>query len=145
MGGFFHAVGTFFHHLAAVGWAALGIALLFQFARLLARIPAWRSILRAAYPESRVRWRSVYGSYIAGVGVNAILPARSGDFLKLYLLKHRLEGSSYPTLGSTLIVETLFDFFVSGTFFLWALTLRVLPGVHANIPGLDWNWVFNHP
>jgi len=148
VGGFFHAVGTFFHHLAAVGWAALGIALLFQFARLLARIPAWRSILRAAYPESRVRWRSVYGSYIAGVGVNAILPARSGDFLKLYLLKHRLEGSSYPTLGSTLIVETLFDSVAAAGVLAWAFSIGVLPSLHFqrhSLPQVDWTWPLRHP
>src|SRR5262249_37746206 len=64
---------------------------------------------------------------------------------KLVLVKHKVTDTTYPTLASTLIVETLFDFVVSGIFFLWALTLGVLPGVHAKIPGLEWNWFFNHP
>jgi uncharacterized membrane protein YbhN (UPF0104 family) len=148
VGGFFHAVGTFFHHLAAVGWAALGIALLFQFLRLLARIPAWRNIIRAAYPETRLRWRSVYGAYIAGVGVNAILPARSGDFLKLYLLKHRTEETSYPTLGATLIVETLFDTVAAGAILAWAFSIGVLPSLgfqRHRLPQVDWTWPLRHP
>jgi uncharacterized membrane protein YbhN (UPF0104 family) len=148
VGGFFHAVGTFFHHLAAVGWASLGIALLLQFVRLLARIPAWRNIIRAAYPESRVRWRSVYGAYIAGVGVNAVLPARSGDLLKLYLLKHRVEATTYPTLGATLIVETVFDTVVAGAILGWALSIGVLPSLHFQrhgLPQVDWTWPLRHP
>src|SRR5205807_127080 len=30
-------------------------------------------------------------------------------------------------------------------FFIWALALGVLPGVHAHVPGVDWNWIANHP
>src|SRR5207248_1775297 len=84
----------FFQHLAAVGWTALGIGLLFHLLRLLARIPAWRNILRAAYPQARVPRRGVTGAYLAGVGVNSILPARSGDLLRLYLVKRRIQGSA---------------------------------------------------
>ena len=32
--------------------------------------------------------------------------------LKLFLVKRRVEGSTYPTLAATLVVETLFDAFV---------------------------------
>ena len=53
--------------------------------------------------------RTIAGAYLAGVGVNAIMPARGGDVLKLYLVQDRVEGTTYPTLGATLIVETLFD------------------------------------
>ena len=73
------------------------------------RTRAWRNIIAAAYPEPRVRWRNVLGAYLGGVGLNAITPARSGDVLKLFLVKRRVEGSTYPTLAATLVVETLFD------------------------------------
>ena len=70
---------------------------------------AWRVILRASYPDERLRFRSVFGAYVAGVGVNSIVPARAGDVVKLYLIKHRIDGSSYATLAPTLLAETLLD------------------------------------
>jgi uncharacterized membrane protein YbhN (UPF0104 family) len=144
---FFHDAGLFFRHLAAVDFGALGLALAFQALRLVARTRAWRNIVAAAYPETRVRWRSVFGSYLGGVGLNAITPARSGDVLKLFLLKRRVEGSTYPTLGATLIVETLFDAFVGIALLLWALSLGVLPNIHRlpRLPNIDLRWAFQHP
>lgn len=140
-----HAAHVFFAHLAAVSWRPLGIGVGFHLLRLTARTIAWRNIVAASYPRSRVPWPRIFGAYVAGVGINAIFPARAGDAVKLVLVKHKVEGATYPTLGATLVVETLFDFVVAGTFLLWALTLGVLPGVHARIPGIDWNWFFNHP
>ena len=106
MSSFFHAVGSFFGHLAAVNFAALALACALQLARLAVRTRAWRNIIAAAYPDSDVRWRHVLGSYFGGVGLNAITPARGGDVLKLFLLKHRVEASTYPTLAATLVVAT---------------------------------------
>ena len=147
MGHVVDAAQTFFHHLAAVQWQALGIALGCHLLRLLARTPAWRNIVRAAYPDTRVPWRAIVGGYLAGVGVNAIIPARSGDVLKTYLVKHRIEGSTYPTLAATLIVETLFDSVVAGGILLWALALGVLPGIDVlpSLPQIEWGWPLRHP
>jgi len=144
---FFHDAGVFFHHLAAVNFAALGIALGFQALRLLVRTRAWRNIIAAAYPESRVRWRYVLGAYLGGVGLNAITPARSGDVLKLFLVKRRVEGSTYPTLASTLVVETLFDALVGIALLAWAASLGVLPSIHSlpDLPNIDFRWAFKHP
>jgi glycosyltransferase 2 family protein len=140
------AAGTFFHHLAEVHWLPLGIALGFQLARLLARAPAWRNIIRASYPELRIPRRTVLGAYLAGVGVNAIIPARGGDALKLYLVRHKVAETSYPTLGATLIVETLFDTIVAGGILIWALTIGVLPGLDVlpHLPQVDWSWPLRH-
>ena len=111
MGHFFHAVGVFFHHLAAVQWRFLGLAIACHVAKLVLRAAAWCTIVRAAYPGQRLRYRTALGAYVAGVGVNSIVPARGGDLVKMYLVKHRLPGATYATLTPTLLVETLFDFF----------------------------------
>jgi uncharacterized membrane protein YbhN (UPF0104 family) len=140
-----HAAHAFFEHLAAVKWTPLGIGVGFYLLRVSARPVAWRNIIAASYPDARVPLPRVFGAYWVGVAINAVVPARGGDAVKLVLVKHKVAEATYPTLAATLVVETLFDFFVSGIFFIWALTLGVLPGVHANVPGLDWNWVFNHP
>jgi uncharacterized membrane protein YbhN (UPF0104 family) len=140
------AAETFFHHLADVRWLPLGIALGFHLARLLVRTPAWRNIVRASYPELQVPRRTVLGAYLAGVGVNAIIPARGGDLLKLYLVKHRVVETTYPTLGATLLVETLFDTVVAGGILIWALTIGVLPGLDVlpHLPQVDWSWPLRH-
>ncbi len=111
------------------------------------RAVAWRNILQASYPTTKVRWLPVFGAYIAGIGVNAIIPARVGDAVKVALAKQRIEGSSYATVAATLIVETLFDFFVAFGLFAWALTLGVLPGLHVlrDLPEVDWSWPLSHP
>ena len=142
MGDFFHAVGVFAHHLAAVRWEFLALALAIHLVRLLFRSYAWRTILAAAYPEDPPRYRSVFGAYAVGVGVNSIVPARAGDAVKLYLIKHRIRGSSYATLTPTLIAETLFDFFVGLGLIVWALSLGVLPAheVYSRLPSVDWGF-----
>ena len=79
MGAFLHAVGVFFHHLAAVRWEPFALALACQLLKLLLRASAWRAILQAAYPATRVRYWSSFGAMVAGGGVNAIVPARGGE------------------------------------------------------------------
>jgi glycosyltransferase 2 family protein len=140
------ATQSFFHHLADVHWVPFGIAMGFQLARLLARPPAWRNILRASYPESPMPRRTIYGAYLAGVGVNAIIPARGGDVLKIVLVHRRVEGTTYPTLASTLIVETLFDSVVAAGILIWALTVGVLPGLNVlpHLPQVDWSYPLRH-
>jgi uncharacterized membrane protein YbhN (UPF0104 family) len=146
MGAFFHAVRVFFDHLAAVHWLPLAIALALHVLKLVFRAIAWRTILVASYPDTRVRFRSVFGAYIVGVGINSIAPARGGDVVKLYLVKHRIEGSTYATLTPTLVVETIFDFFVAGGLMIWALSLGVLPAheIYARKPTVDWKWFVQH-
>jgi uncharacterized protein (TIRG00374 family) len=143
---FFHAVSVFFDHLASVGWTALAIALALHFGKVFVRTFAWRNIIAAAYPEDSVPWRPVFGAYIAGVGVNSIVPGRGGDLVKLYLVRRRLPGSTYTTLASTLLTETLLDFVLALALFIWALTQGVLPSLHVlpSIPAFDWGWLLRH-
>jgi uncharacterized membrane protein YbhN (UPF0104 family) len=146
VGAFFHAVNVFFQHLADVSWTALGLALAFHIIKLLFRARAWQNILRASYPSTRLKYRSAFGAYMAGVGVNSVAPARGGDLVKLYLVKHRMPEATYPTLASTLVVETLLDFFVAGGLLIWALSLGVLPThqVYSRLPSVDWTFFLRH-
>jgi uncharacterized membrane protein YbhN (UPF0104 family) len=140
------AAGTFFHHLADVHWLPLAIALGFNLLRLTARVPAWRNIICASYPDLKVPRRTIAGAYFAGIGVNAFVPARAGDVLKLYLVHDRVKGTTYPTLGATLVVETLFDMLVAAGILVWALVIGVLPGlgVIPHLPQVDWSWPLRH-
>ncbi len=146
MGAFFHAVTVFVDHLADVRWEALGLALACHVAKLLFRSRAWQNILRASFPGNRLRYRSALGAYVAGVGVNSIVPARGGDLVKLYLVRHRMHEANYPTLGATLAVETMFDFVVAGGLMTWALSIGVLPThqVYSRIPTVDWKFLLRY-
>ena len=146
MGEFFHAVRVFFDQLASVGWGALGIALAFHFAKVAVRTVAWRNIIQAAYPQTRVPLPPVFGAYVAGVGINSIAPARVGDLVKLYLVRRKIPGTTYTTLASTLFAETLVDLVLAGAIFIWALTQGVLPGLNVlpNLPTFDWGWLLRH-
>ncbi len=144
-----HAIAVFFHHLAAVEWKWLALGILCQLAKLGAVSRAWRNIIKAAYPDRRVRWRQIYGAYVAGTGVNALIPARGGDVVRLFLAKRRVDGATYTTLVSTSLLQTLFDMVVAGCIVAWALTQHVLPGISVlkspSLPSLDYGWAFRHP
>lgn len=144
-----HAISVFFHHLAAVEWKWLAIGILCQLCKLLAVSRAWTNIIRAAYPDRPVRWIQMFGAYVAGTGVNAIIPARGGDVVRLFLAKRQIEGSTYTTLVSTSLLQTMFDIAVASCFILWAVTQHVLPGLDAlrspSLPALDYGWAFRHP
>ena len=146
MGDVFHAIGVFFDTLASVGWQSLGLAVLAHLVKTCCTSRAWWNVLGAAYPENRPRWRTIHGSYVAGVGVNAIVPARGGDAVRLYLAHRAIPGAAYTTLASSLLVMTIFDSAAALLIFAYALTLGVLPGVATlgDLPGFEFGWFFSH-
>jgi len=85
------------------------IALAFHLTNHLLRSLAWRNVLAAAYPEKRIPLLDVCAAYASGVALNAILPGRGGDAVKVGLVRGRVHGSSVPTIVSTMAVITLFD------------------------------------
>ena len=142
-----HAFTAFFHHLRAIAWTPVLLALVCQLAKVCARSRSWQNVLKAAYPNTRVRFRSVFGASVAGAGVNAIVPVRGGDALKLYILKRRIDGGTYATLAASLFVQAIFDIAVTGALLVWALYAHLLPGVDVlhRLPSVDWFWLFRHP
>jgi uncharacterized membrane protein YbhN (UPF0104 family) len=116
--------------------------------RLTARVRAWQNILKAAYPADLIRFVDVFCAYWAGVGVNALTPARGGDVVKLYIAKHRVkQGTTYPTLASSLLVETIFDLGVGICMLFAATQLGLLPGLPdlPKLPAFDWSYAVAHP
>jgi uncharacterized membrane protein YbhN (UPF0104 family) len=144
---FLHAVEVFWDHLAAVHWQLLGLALLCHVTKVACVSRAWRNTVAAAYPEARVRWRTLYGGYLIGVGVNAIIPARAGDALKLVVVKRRVDGATYPTLAATLVLLNLFDMVVATALLVWASQSALLPSLHLvrRLRAFDTDWFLQHP
>src|SRR5918999_211372 len=106
---FFDAVDDFVSNLASVRLVPLVLALLLFTAYLTLRARASFNILRAAYPTERFHFREIWGSYFAGYGFNAVIPARGGDVVRLFLTKTSIPNSSYPAVGAAFTVELIFD------------------------------------
>jgi uncharacterized membrane protein YbhN (UPF0104 family) len=147
VGNVLHAIRVFFESLAAVKFSALGLAIACHLLKTMCTSRAWRNTIAASYPGEKVRWRSIYGAYLAGVGVNAIIPARAGDAVRLYMAHRAVPGSTYTTLAATLLVLSFFDMAMALAIFTYALTLGVLPGVNAlgSLPGFDFGFFAANP
>ena len=103
------AIAAFWDYLASVRPLPLAIAIGCHIAKTMCTSRAWRNVLAAAYPEARVRWPAIYAAYIAGVGVNAIFPARAGDVVRLTMAHRAVKGATYTTLVSSSLVLAIVD------------------------------------
>jgi uncharacterized protein (TIRG00374 family) len=141
------AIQAFWDTLAAVQLLPLALGIACHVVKLGCTSRAWRNVLVAAYPTERVRWRSIFAAYAAGVGVNAVFPARAGDVVRLYLSHRAIPGSTYTTLLASTLVLTIVDFTLALGLFAWALTQGVLPGLDVlpSLPSFDFAWFLRHP
>lgn len=124
---FLNRAGEFFSHLSDIQWTEFAIALVFLAAMQLARAWGWRNVLRAAYPEQRIDFLPLAAAYLAGAGINAIIPARAGDATKIFLVKRQIPGASYPAVTSSFFVQTVFDTTIGVLVLLYAITQGLLP------------------
>lgn len=144
---FFDAVDSFFTNLAAVEWASLALALLLFGIYLSFRSRASFNILRAAYPAEHIRWRYIWGAYMAGYGFNSVVPARSGDIVRLYLTKTAIPNSSYPAVASSFAVELGFDLFMAVFILTFAFSQGVFPKPpdFSDLNAFDLSYLAQHP
>ena len=144
---FFDATTEFFRHLSEVHWSQFGLALLCLLAMQLARAWAWRNVLRAAYPEKRIGFTRLAAAYLAGAGINAIIPAHAGDVTKVFLVKRQIPDSSYPAVTSSFLVQTVFDTSVGILVLLYAISQGLLPPLPElpRLPAFEVSFWANHP
>jgi uncharacterized membrane protein YbhN (UPF0104 family) len=144
---FFNATTEFFRHLSEVHWSQFGLALLCLLAMQLCRAWAWRNVLRAAYPGKRIGFTHLAAAYLAGAGINAIIPAHAGDVTKVFLVKRQIPDSSYPAVTSSFLVQTVFDTSVGILVLLYAITQGLLPPLPEipHLPAFELSFWANHP
>jgi uncharacterized membrane protein YbhN (UPF0104 family) len=144
---FFDAVGKFFSSLAAIHWISLLLALLSFLAYLTLRARASFHILRAAYPESDIRFLRVWGAYFAGYGFNSVIPARSGDLIRLFLTRTAVPGSSYSAVAAAFAVEFIYDLTIAVPVMIFAFTQGVFPKPpdFSKLPAFDLAFFAGHP
>jgi uncharacterized membrane protein YbhN (UPF0104 family) len=141
-------VDAFLDQLTSVDPLPLFLAVLAQLAKLSCTSMAWRNVLAAAYPDERVPRRSILGAYLAGVGVNAIVPLRAGDAVRVVLAHRAVPNSTYTTVVSSSFVLSIFDIFAASSVLAWAaLTQDALPGIGdlPRLPSFEFSWILQHP
>ena len=122
-------VDAFLDQLGSVSFLPLAAAIGCHLLKMACTSRAWRNVLAAAYPEERVPWISIYGAYLAGVGINAIIPARAGDAVRIVLAHRAIPGSTYTTVVSSTLVLSFFDIFAATMLLTWAAATGQLPGL----------------
>jgi uncharacterized membrane protein YbhN (UPF0104 family) len=140
-------VDAFLDQLGSVSFAPLALAIGCHLLKMACTSRAWRNVLAAAYPQERVPWISIYCAYLAGVGINAIVPARAGDAVRIVLAHRAIPGSTYTTVVSSTLVLSIFDMVAASALLTWAIALGELPGLDV-LPRLrtfDFAWLFARP
>ena len=141
-------IDAFLDGLTSVDPLLLFLAVLAHLAKLTCTSMAWRNVLAAAYPEQTIRRLPIVGAYLAGVGVNAIVPVRAGDAVRIVLAHRAVPESTYTTVVSSTLVLAIFDITAASTLLMWAaVTQKALPGV-GDLPRLrsfDFAWLLDHP
>jgi uncharacterized membrane protein YbhN (UPF0104 family) len=144
---FFNATTAFFAHLSDIRWTPFVIALGFLLGMQLCRAWAWGNVLRAAYPGERISFTHLSAAYLAGAGINAVIPAHAGDVTKVFLVKRQIPNSSYPAVTSSFLVQTVFDSTVGALVLLYAITQGLLPPLPRipDLPAFEISFWANHP
>jgi hypothetical protein len=143
-----HAIGLLADSATSVDLPLLVLGTILYVVNQAVRTLGWHTILRTAYPDAHElgRW-DVVKAYLAGAGVNAIVPARGGDVLKLALVHRHIPGSRWSTLVATFLPETLFESAFGTGLVIWALARGFLPVPNAvgEVPSYDVSLFVQHP
>jgi glycosyltransferase 2 family protein len=144
---FTHAISAFATAIAGIGWGYLAAGLLLALACNIARAHAWANALRAAYPGGRVNELRVVASFLAGAGMNAALPARGGDAIKIVLAKRSVEDSAYPAIISSFGALAPFDAAAAFFILFYAATQGLLPSAPRlpSLPAFEISFWAEHP
>jgi uncharacterized membrane protein YbhN (UPF0104 family) len=144
---FFDAVGKFLSDLAHVNFLSLLLACVAFTVYLSFRARASFHILRAAYPDARIQFRRIWGAYFAGYGFNSVIPARSGDVIRLFLTKTSVPDSSYSAVAAAFFVELGFDLTIAVPVLAFAFSQGVFPKPpdFSKLPAFDLAFFAQHP
>jgi uncharacterized membrane protein YbhN (UPF0104 family) len=144
---FFQAVGQFFSNLAEVRFGVLAIALVAFGVYLSIRSRASFNILRAAYPDEPIAFRRIWGAYVAAYGFNAVIPARGGDVVRLFLTKTSVPNSSYPAVAASFFVEAIYDATMGVFILAFAFSQGVFPKPpdFSKLNAFDLSFFAGHP
>jgi phosphatidyl-myo-inositol alpha-mannosyltransferase len=119
---------------ASPAWIVLALALMGL--SLLVRSISWYATLRAALPETPLRWAPVMRATMIGVMGSAVFPGRIGEPTRVLVLTRRLDGPNrrlLPVVAGTVFSQTLFNLLALGV--LLAATFSSVPLFHGHVAG----------
>jgi uncharacterized membrane protein YbhN (UPF0104 family) len=103
-----HWVSGVFGRIGEVSiyWLILALALKTAESALIGL--GWRNILRAAYPQSRLPFKTAWGASQGGTAINAVAPAQAGTAAMIGLFRRSIRGSTVAGVTSATFVQALF-------------------------------------
>lgn len=90
----------------SIYWLVLALALKTAESALIG--VGWRNILRAAYPDSKLSFRTAWGASQGGTALNAVTPAQAGTAAMVGIFRTSIPGSSVAGVASAAAVQALF-------------------------------------
>jgi uncharacterized membrane protein YbhN (UPF0104 family) len=122
------------------GWY-IALGLVFQTIQTSLTALAWLFILRAAYPEADIPFRSILAAYAAGVAMNGFLPANIGTLASLLMFAALIEGANFAGVIGGMVVQKIF-FSAVGTAVYIYLFLSVPGSASLQLGNVTNNWVW---
>jgi phosphatidylinositol alpha-mannosyltransferase len=110
-----HALAT-----ATPGWIVLAVVLMML--SLFLRASSWHQALRAALPDTPIRWAPVIRATMIGVMASAVFPGRVGEPTRMFVLARDIDGPTrrlLPVVAGTVFSQTLINL----------LALAILAGI----------------
>src|SRR5262245_14379445 len=103
-----HWVGGVFERIGDVSiyWLVLALGLKTAESALIGL--GWRNILRAAYPQSGLTFKTAWGASQGGTAINAVAPAQAGTAAMIGLFRASIPGASVSGVTSAAVVQSLF-------------------------------------
>jgi phosphatidyl-myo-inositol alpha-mannosyltransferase len=120
---------------ATPGWIVLAIVLMAL--SLVLRSMSWHETLRAALPETPIRWAPVARATMIGVMASALVPGRIGEPTRVLVLTRRLDGRAstlLPVVAGTVFSQTLINLLALAI--LLAVSFTSVPLLHGHTAGL---------
>jgi phosphatidylinositol alpha-mannosyltransferase len=120
---------------ATPGWIALALVLMGS--SLVMRSISWHQVLRAALPETPLRWPPIVRATMIGVMGSAVFPGRLGEPARVIVLSRRLEGRTarlVPVVAGTVFSQTLVNLLALAI--LLAITFTSVPLLHGHLGGI---------
>jgi len=108
LGGLWHWAAGVFGHIGDMSpyWLVLALALKTGESAFLGL--GWRNILRAAYPDANLSFKTAWGASQGGTAINAVTPAQAGTATMIGIFRTSIPGSSVAGVTSATIVQAAF-------------------------------------
>jgi uncharacterized membrane protein YbhN (UPF0104 family) len=110
-------IHDFFKQLSSIpAWAVVGGVVLETLQTWLAAV-TWFTILRAAFPDTAIRFRTVVACYAVAVALNGFLPANIGTLVMMLMFTTVIAGATFASILSGFVVQKIpFTVFSAGVY-----------------------------